>query len=64
MKAKLASKKKRLRKPPVVKAFSPAPDVVSVHIRAEPEQVAELLPHAEDPKTLFQELVDWFNNNN
>jgi 16S rRNA A1518/A1519 N6-dimethyltransferase RsmA/KsgA/DIM1 with predicted DNA glycosylase/AP lyase activity len=48
----------------VVKAFSPAPDVVSVHIRAEPEQVAELLPHAEDPKTLFQKLADWFNNNN
>jgi 16S rRNA A1518/A1519 N6-dimethyltransferase RsmA/KsgA/DIM1 with predicted DNA glycosylase/AP lyase activity len=64
MKAKQASKKKRLRKPPVVKAFSPAPDVVSVHIRAEPEQVADLMPHSEDPKTLFQKLADWFNNNN
>ena len=61
MKAKQASKKKCARKPPVVKAFSPAPDIVSVHIRAEPEDVTELLPHVEDPKTFFQKLADWFN---
>ena len=54
MKAKQASKKKRVTKPPVVKAFSPAPDIVSVHIRAEPD--------TEDPKTLFQKLADWFND--
>jgi hypothetical protein len=64
MKTKQASKKKRPRNPPVVHVISPAPEVVSVHIRAEPEQVADLMPHSEDPKTLFQKLADWFNNNN
>ena len=61
MKAKQVIKKKRVRKPPVVKAFSPAPDVISVHIRAEPEQVSELMPHTEDPKTFLSKLADWFN---
>ena len=61
---KKASKKRgmRMRKPPVVKAYSPAPDVISVHIRAEPEHVAELLPHTNDPKTFIQKLLDWLND--
>jgi hypothetical protein len=66
MKAKKAISRKR-KSPasapkPVVKVVALEPDIVAIHVRAEPAHVAELLPHAEDPKTFFQKLADWFND--
>jgi hypothetical protein len=46
---------------PVVDVVALEPDTVAIHVRTEPAHVAELLPHAEDPKTFFQKLADFFN---
>jgi hypothetical protein len=73
MKTKKAVSKKRKSPPPEPFVKSPArepvvdvvaiePDTVAIHVRTEPEHIAEILPHAEDPKTFFQKLADWFND--
>jgi hypothetical protein len=62
MKTKKAVRRKSVPQKPVVKVIALEPDTVAIHVRAEPEHVAELLPHTEDPKTFFQKLADWFND--
>jgi hypothetical protein len=66
MKAKKAISRKRKSpasapRKPVVNVVALEPDTVAIHVRTEPEHVAELLPHVEDPKTFFQKLADFFN---